>query len=123
MSTIYSASESSVLVDGHAVDGVQGIDYRMRRDRSNVYALGSTERVDIVSGAYELEGRLRVASASPQLDGLGGDQMFQIVAKLKHGATEATVTFDDCFLTAKEFDLSVNGHGEAIYSFSAVRVR
>lgn len=123
MPTIFAASESTVLIDGNPVEGVQGIDYRMRRSRSNVYALGSTERVGIVSGAYDVEGRLRVASASPALDALKGEQLFQIVAQLKHGDQQSTVTFDDCFLTEKSFALAVNGQGEAIYSFSAARVR
>jgi hypothetical protein len=123
MPTIYAACESTVLVDGDPVDGVQGIDYRMRRDRSNIYALGSTERVGVISGAYDVQGRLRVTSASEKLDGLGGEQLFQIVAKLRHGEVEATVTFDDCYLTEKSFDLSVNGQGAAIYSFSAARMR
>lgn len=123
MPTIFAASESTVLVDGEPVEGVQGIDYRARRDRANIYALGSTERVGVVSGAYEVEGRLRVASASPKLDGLAGDQLFQIIANLRHGDTQATVTFDDCYLTEKTFDMSVNGHGAAVYAFSAARVR
>ena len=123
MPTIFAASESTVLVDGEPVEGVQGIDYRMRRNRTNVYALGSTERVGVLSGSYDVEGRLRVASASPALDALTGEQLFQIIAKLKHGDQEATVTFDDCFLTEKTFDLSVNGQGEAVYAFSAARVR
>jgi len=66
MPTIFAASESTVLVDGEPVEGVQGIDYRTRHDRTNIYALGSTERVGVVSGAYEVQGRLRVASASSQ---------------------------------------------------------
>lgn len=123
MPTIFAASESAVLVDGNPVDGVQGIDYRMRRNRTNVYALGSTERVGVVSGNYDVEGRLRVASASPALDALGGSQIFQIIAKLKTGKDEVTVTFDDCYLTEKTFDLSVGGHGEAVYAFTAARVR
>ncbi len=123
MPTIFAASESTVLIDGNPVEGVQSIDYRMRRNRSNVYALGSTERVGIVSGGYDVEGRLRVASSSPPLDGLAGEQLFQIVAQLKHGDQQSTVTFDDCYLTEKTFALTVNGHGEAVYSFSAARVR
>jgi hypothetical protein len=123
MPTIFAASESTVLIDGEAVDGVQGIDYRTRRDRTNIYALGSTERVGVVSGAYEVEGRLRVTSASAKLDGLAGDKLFQIIAKLRNGDTEATVTFDDCYLTEKAFDLTVNGQGAAVYTFSATRVR
>lgn len=123
MPKIFSASESSVLIDGDPVEGVQGIDYRMRRERSSIYALGSVERIGAVSGAYDVQGRLRVTSASDKLDALGGEQLFQIVAKFKHGDTEATVTFDDCLLTEKTFGLSVSGQGEAVYSFTAVRVR
>jgi len=123
MPTIFAASESTVQVDGEPVVGVQGIDYRVLRDRTNIYALGSTERVGVVSGAYEVQGRLRVASASPKLDGLAGDQLFQIIANLRHGDTQATVTFDDCYLTEKTFEMSVNGQGAAVYAFSAARVR
>jgi hypothetical protein len=123
MATVFAATESSVLVDGQPVEGVQGIDYRMRRARSNVYALGSTERVGVTSGAYDVDGRLRVASASVALDALTGEQLFQIVANLRHGETSSTVTFDECFITAKTFDLTVGGTGEAVYSFSAARVR
>ncbi|CDP82982.1 MULTISPECIES: hypothetical protein [Mycolicibacterium] len=123
MPTIYAASESTVLVDGEPIEGVQGIDYRTRHERTNIYALGSTERVGVVSGAYEVQGRIRVTSASAKLDALGGEQMFQIIANLRHGDTEATVTFDDCCLTEKTFDLSVNGQGAAVYAFSAARMR
>jgi hypothetical protein len=123
MPTVFAATESSVLVDGQPVEGVQGIDYRMRRARNNIYALGSTERIGVTSGAYEVEGRLRVASASVALDALEGEQLFQIVANLRHGDTTTTVTFDECFITDKAFDLSVAGHGQAVYGFSAARVR
>lgn len=123
MPTIFAASESTVLVDGQPVDGVQGIDYRTRNDRSNVYALGSTERVGVVSGTYEVQGRIRVVSASAELDGIAADTSFQIIANLRHGDTTATVTFDECFLTEKTFDLSVNGQGAAVYAFSAARMR
>ncbi|CRZ14817.1 hypothetical protein [Mycolicibacterium neworleansense] len=123
MPTIYAASESTVLVDGDPIEGVQGIDYRTRHERTNIYALGSTERVGVVSGAYEVQGRIRVTSASAKLDALGSEQLFQIIANLRHGDTEATVTFDDCCLTEKTFDLSVNGQGSAVYAFSAARMR
>ena len=123
MPTIFAASESTVLIDGEPIDGVQGIDYRTRHDRSNVYALGSTERIGIVSGAYDVQGRIRVVSANAALDALTGDTLFQIIANLRHGDTTSTVTFDDCCLTEKTFDLSVNGQGSAVYAFSAARMR
>jgi hypothetical protein len=123
MPTIFAANESSILVDGEPVNGVQSLDYRTRRARSNVYALGSSERIGVTSGAYDVEGRLRVTSSSPALDALQDDQTFQVVASLHHGETAVTVTFDDCYLTDKSFDLGVSGHGEAVYGFSATRVR
>lgn len=123
MPTVFAATESSVLIDGAPVDGVQGIEYRMRRARTNIYALGSTERIDVTSGAYDVEGRLRVASTSPALDAVAGAQFFQVIANLRHGDVSTTVTFDDCFLTDKTFELSVGGSGVAVYSFTAARVR
>lgn len=123
MPTIFAANESSILVDGEPVQGVQSLDYRTRRARSNLYALGSSERIGVTSGAYDVEARLRVASASPALDALDEDQSFQVVASLHHGDTAVTVSFDDCYLTEKSFDLGVASHGEAVYGFSATRVR
>lgn len=123
MTTIFAANESSVLVDGEPVLGVQAIDYRAHRARSNLYALGSAERIGVTSGPHTVEGRLRVASASPLLDELEPEQTFQVIANLRQGTSTVTVTFDDCYLTDKTFDLGVSGHGEAVYAFSATRVR
>jgi hypothetical protein len=121
--TIYAANESSVLVDGQPISGVQSVDYRYHRARTNLYALGSPERVGVTSGPYSAEGRLRVASASAEMDALGSEQVFQVIANLKQGDTTVTVTFDDCVLVEKSFDIGVGGHGEAVYGFTAVRVR
>ena len=123
MPTILAANESSVLVDGKAIDGIQSIEYRRQEVRSNVYALGSSERIGVVSGASSVEGSLTVASTSPALDGLDPEKPFQISAQLKHGDTHITVTFDECFMEEKEFRLAVGIHGEAVYNFSAARVR
>jgi hypothetical protein len=120
--TLFAASESSVMIDNEPVDGVRSIEYRFQQTRSNVYALGSTERIGIVSGGQYVEGRLHVTSTSPKLNGMTGDQMFQVIATLKHGKQQMTVTFDDCFLLDKSFSIETNGHGEAVYTFSAVRV-
>lgn len=121
--TLYAANESSVLVDGQALTGVQSVDYRYSRARENLYALGSPERVGVTSGPYSVEGRLRIASASAELDALTSEQVFQVIANLKQGNTTVTVTFDDCVLVDKSFDMGVGGHGEAVYGFTAVRVR
>jgi hypothetical protein len=123
MPTIFAATESSVLVDGEVIEGVRSLEYRHQQVRSNVYALGSAERIGMVSGVQMVEGRLKVASTSAKLNGFTGDARFQVVAQLKQGETQMTVTFDECYLLDKSFDISVGGHGEAMYSFTAVRVR
>ena len=123
MPTIFAASESQVLVNGEVVEGVRAIEYRHQQVRENVYALGSTERIGMISGPQFVEGRLKVASTSAALNALTGDAQFQITAQLKHGATTMTVTFDECYLQEKTFNVGVGGHGEATYAFTATRIR
>lgn len=123
MPTIFAANESQVLVDGQAIEGVRAIEYRKVQSRENVFGLGSAERIGMVSGPQVLEGRIRVASTAASLDALTVDQQFQISAVLRHGATNMTVTFDECYLLEKTFEMGVGGHGEAIYSFTATRMR
>ena len=123
MPTIFAANESQVLVDGKAVEGVRALEYHKVQSRENVFGLGSAERIGIVSGPQVLEGRLRVASTAAPLDALTVDQQFQISAVLQHGKTKMTVTFDECYLQEKSFELGIGGHGEALYSFTATRAR
>lgn len=123
MPAIFAASESTVQVDGENVEGVRSIDYRFNQVRENVYALGSVERIGMVSGAQKVEGVLKVASTSKKLNGMAGDQKFQVIAQLKHGETKMTVTFDECYLLEKSFEIVVGGRGEAVYTFTATRVR
>ena len=121
--TIFAANESQVLVNGKPVDGVRSLEYRKLQARENVYGLGSQERIGLVSGAQVYEGRLRVASTSQALDKLGIEDKLHISAVLVHGSTKMNVTFDECYLQEKSFDLSVGGFGEAVYTFSATRAR
>ena len=123
MPTIFAASESAVVVDGEAIEGVRAIEYRRHQVRSNVYAIGSTERIAMTSGPQGVEGRVRVASTSPKLDSMTNDTSFQISAQLVHGESAMSVTFDECFVMEKTFEISVGGHGEAVYTFTATRVR
>lgn len=123
MPTIFAANESVVLLNGDPVEGVRSIDYRFQQVRQNLYALGSAERVGMTSGPQAVEARVSVASTSSAFNGLTGDEPFQVTAQLRQGETEMTVTFDDCFLTEKSFEMGAGGHGEALYGFSAARVR
>ncbi|MBP0445847.1 hypothetical protein J8J14_13790 [Roseomonas sp. SSH11] len=122
MPTIYAASESTVSLDGKPIEGVRALEFRQARQRTNVYALGSTERIAVISGPESVEGRLVVASTSPALDAVGAG-MFQLMATLRHGETSRTVTFDECYLTGRSFAMSAGEHGEGTYMFSAARVR
>lgn len=122
MPIIYAASESTVSIGGTVIEGVRAIEFRQLRARSNLYALGGTERIGIVSGPESVEGKVVVASASAALDAVGAGT-FQLTATLRHGDSSKTVTFDECFLLARSFALSAGEHGEGTYVFSAVRVR
>ena len=123
MPTIFAANESIVLLNGEQVEGVDSIEYRFRQTRQNIYALGSAERVGMASGAQRVEGRLRVVSASPALNALTGEEAFQITAQFKQGETTMNVSFDDCHLSEKNFELGASSYGVALYEFTASRVR
>ena len=54
------------------------------------------------------------------LDGLlGSGEAFSVSAVLKHGETTRSVSFDDCFMEDKNFQLGAGGHGETVYGFTA----
>jgi hypothetical protein len=121
--TIFAANESSVQVNGAPLEGVRSIDYRAQRARTNVYALGSPERVGMISGPQSVDGTIRVASTAAVLDKLAPEATFDLLVSLHHGQAVTEVAFDECVLTEKSFDMSASGHGEAVYSFTAIRVR
>ncbi len=123
MPTIFAANESRVMINGNVVEGVRALAYRRVQARENVYAVGSSERIGVVSGAAVFEGQLRVASTAQVLDQLAPDASFQVSAMLKHNDQQVTVTLDECFLQEKSFDMGVGGHGESVYSFTATRAR
>ncbi len=122
MPTIFAANDSTVLVEGQPVEGVVSLEYRRSQVRMNVYALGSAERIGMVSGPQSVDARLTVASTSRGLDGVDPEKPFQVIANLKQGATALTVTLADCFLTEKDFSLSAGEHGQSVYAFTAARV-
>jgi hypothetical protein len=122
MPTVFAANESTVTVNGKPVEGVVSLEYQRSQTRSNLYALGSAQRIGMISGPAAVEGRLTVASTSPDLDGLDPEASFQVIANLKRGTTAMTVTIDECYLTDKSFALGVGDHGQAVYAFSATTI-
>ncbi len=123
MPTIFAAHESQVLINGQAIEGVRSLEYRRVQARENIFGLGSAERIGIVSGSMVVEGRLTVASTGPAVDAVPPAEAFQLSAVLVHGDSKMNVSFEECYMTEKCFELGVGGHGESVYSFTATRAR
>lgn len=124
MAQIYAANESAVLINGEPVLGVQSLEYRRVRERSNVYAVGGAERVGVITGRESVEVRLSVASTAQLLDEAGwADEPFDMVAQLRSGETETTVAFNECLIVEKNFAMPVAGRGETVYDITATRVQ
>ena len=124
MANVFVANSSGILVDNEPVEGVRGLDYQLERTQSDVHALGSAERVAVYYGATTVRAKLRVASVSERLDALAASgDMFQVVANLAHGQSARSVSLDECHMDGKVFTMGAGSHAEAVYSFTATRVR
>src|SRR4051794_1062318 len=125
--SVFTANSSAVLIAGERVAGVRNIDFQHRRAQESVYSLGSAERVAVVYGGASVAGRIPVASNSEALDTLlVSGESFQVVANLSSRADltpERSVAFDGCFMTGKSLGLASGGHAEAVYEFTATRMR
>jgi hypothetical protein len=121
---IYNAFASEVKVNDETIEGLQAIEYRQVKNRSDVGAVGTDERIAVYFGTKIVNGKLRVASANVTLDTLlEANTEFSISATLKHGETTRQVSFDNCYLDDKTFQMAAQGHGETVYTFTATRVR
>jgi hypothetical protein len=121
---IYTAFASQAKVNEETIDGLQAIEYRQLKNRHDVGAIGTDERIGVYFGLKLVVGSLVVASASPTLDGLlTANTSFTLAVTLKHGETSRNVTFDGVYLDEKKFNLGRETHGETIYTFTATRVR
>lgn len=128
MATLFSANRSNVLVDGEAIEGLQSLAFRVVTEREDIRAIGSAERVGISFGLRTVQGEIAVRSASFKLDAhLAAQSAFQIVANLKKDdaadSPKRTVSFDDCFVENKDFNIGAGGTVVTTYVFSATRVR
>ncbi len=124
MAVVFTANSSGILVDNEPVLGVRGLDYRLEWEQGDVHAVGSAERVAVYYGAKRVRGQIRVASVNEQLDALAASgAVFQVVANLAHGNAARSVSFDECHIDGKSFAMGAGSHAEAIYSFTATRVR
>ena len=124
MPTIYTAYASEAKVNEETLEGLQSIEYRQTKNRHDVSAIGTDERIAVYFGRKLVTGSLHVASASPTLDKLLAENTsFSLSVTLKHNDTTRNVTFDNSFLEEKMFMLGLETHGETTYTFTATRVR
>jgi len=124
MPQIFTAFASEVKINEETVEGLQSIDYTVTKNRRDVGAIGTDERIAVYFGLKAVAGKLRVASLNATLDGLlqtNGE--FSISATLKHGDASRRVSFDACYMEDKVFGLTSEGHAETVYAFTATRVR
>jgi translation elongation factor EF-1beta len=128
MATVFVAQRSSVLIDGHAVEGLQSLAFRVVTEREDIRAVGSSERIDVSFGLRIVHGEIVVKSANYGLDAhLNEQSKFQLVVNLKKDpaadAPKRTLSFDDCFVEGKSFGMDAGGTAVTTYAFSATRVR
>lgn len=124
---IVSAAKSKVTIDGEEVHGLQSIDFKVRRRQADVEGVGRGERIGVEQGQVIVTGTLRISSLNNKLDDLlymPVPDSFNMVAELNKGEELVRkITFDECYLDDKSFEMSANGVGLTVYNFTATRVR
>jgi hypothetical protein len=126
--TIWSATESKVMVDSTMIEGLQSIEYKINRNRTDILAVGQPLRQGVEFGPKVITGKLSVKSSCPPLDEKLSkksldESKFTLQAQLKKGNVQRTATFQECYLDDREFTLDVNGVGIAVYTFSATDIQ
>src|SRR5919206_244851 len=90
MPTIYTAYASEAKVDEEPLEGLQSIEYRQIKNRHDVGAIGTDERIGVYFGLKVVAGNLRIASASTTLDRLlAENKPFTLSVTLRHGDTSS----------------------------------
>lgn len=124
MPEIYTAFQSEVKVNEQTIEGLQAIEYNQANSRKQIGAIGTDERIAVYFGVKIVEGRLTVASTNQALDDLlQSRETFSITATLRHGESNRTVAFDECYMEDKGFAMGAEGHAQTIYAFTATRLR
>ena len=125
---IVSAAKSKVLIDGNEIAGVQSIDFKVRRRQADIEAIGVAERIGIESGQVIVTGSLRISSLNTALDDFlypVDPPGFNMVVTLNvaEGTKVRQITFDECYLDDKTFEMTANGVGVTAYNFTSTRAR
>jgi hypothetical protein len=129
--TLISASASKIMIDGKDVPGIQSIDFKITRNRQNIHALSTDERIGAYYGALYVQGSLTIRSSFDYLDkklyeSIPQLKFFQIVIELQpQGVDKAVkkITFDECILEDKVFGMDATGVAVTKYNFTSTRIR
>jgi len=124
---LVSKATSKVTVDGEELNGLQTLEFKVKRRQTDIEGVGMGERIGVESGLFIVNGTLRVRSLNKKLDDLLYTPVavpFNMVAELKKGdELVKKITFDECFLDDKSFELGIDDVATTIYTFTATRVR
>jgi hypothetical protein len=131
LSSLIAANASQVTIDGKTVPGIQSIDFKISRNRQNIHAISTEERLGAYYGALFVQGSLRIRSNYDALDKkmyetIPALKFFQIVVQLQPQAFDKPtkkITFDECILEDKTFAMDATGVGVTTYNFTATRIR
>ena len=126
---IASKATSTVTVEGEVIEGLQSIEFRVKRRQTDIEGVGLAERIGVEPmGLVTVTGTLRVKSLNKKLDELlFNRQSFNMVAELKRGdELVKKITFDESYLDDKSFELGAsppNDIATTVYTFTSTRVR
>lgn len=128
--TIFSATQSKVMIGSDEIAGLQSIEYKVSRSRQDIVGVGDPLRQGVMYGVKVVTGKLRVKSRCPPLDAKLATKelteapfgMTLLLNKDDSDTKSKTINFQGCYLDDREFEMSVNGVGIAVYIFTATDV-
>jgi len=124
---LVSKATSTVTADGEEIKGLQSLEFKVRRRQTDIEGVGMGERIGVECGLFVVNGTLRVRSLNKKLDDLLYESVsvpFNLVAELKKGdELVKKITFDECHLDDKSFELGPDDVATTIYTFTSTRVR
>jgi len=136
---IYSSRDSKVTIDNEEIDGIQSIEWKVNRQRSDVYGTGQDLRLGVEYGVKQITGSIKVKSSISALDQKAtksnlSEAVFSMLVQLqKLGGVEPShegdgkggfkFTFDGCYIDTYERSMDVNGVPISIYAFTATDLK
>jgi len=128
---LITASRSMLTIDGVDIPGLQSLKYRYDRNRRGVFTTNSSERLGVSAGEVQVKGSLSIKSVSDDLNLM----LYQNIQNMKHFQIVCTffpqgddtglinkVTFDECYVNGKDFDLPAGEVGTTTFDFTATRL-